>query len=45
MPRGLNGMSDAGVEEYLERKVEDFMKSVLAKYAGKYDRKSFQFDR
>jgi len=44
-PRGLNGMSDAKIEEYLERSVEDFIKTVLSKYAGKYDRRSFQFDK
>lgn len=45
IPRGLNGMSDAKVEEYLERKVEDFIKTVLSKYAGKYDRNAFHFDK
>jgi hypothetical protein len=44
-PRGLNGMSDAKIEEYLERSIEDFIKTVLSKYAGKYDRRSFQFDK
>ena len=44
-PSGLKGMSDAKVEEYLEKSVEDFIKGVLAKYAGKYDRQSFHFDK
>jgi hypothetical protein len=43
-PRGMNGMSDAKVEEYLEKSVEEFIKKVLAKYAGKYDRKDFRVD-
>jgi hypothetical protein len=44
-PSGLNGTSDAKIEEYLERSVEDFIKTVLSKYAGKYDRRSFHFDK
>jgi hypothetical protein len=44
-PSGLKGMSDAKVEDYLEKSIEDFIKSVLSKYAGKYDRQSFHFDK
>jgi hypothetical protein len=40
----MNGMSDAKVEEYLEKSIEGFIKKVLAKYAGKYDRKDFRID-
>jgi hypothetical protein len=45
IPSGLQGMNDTEVESYLERSVEDFIKSMLSKYAGKYDRKTFQFDK
>jgi hypothetical protein len=43
-PRGLKGMPDKKVEEYLENRIEEFIKKVLAKYAGKYDRKDFRVD-
>lgn len=33
------------IEKGLEEYVEDFMKSILAKYAGKYDRRDFHFDK
>ena len=33
-PSGLTG-SDADIESYLERSIDDFIKKVLTKYAGK----------
>jgi len=50
-PRGLakaKGVvqydSKEKIEKALEEYVEDFMKMILAKYAGKYDRRTFRFD-
>jgi hypothetical protein len=42
-PRGIYG-GDEEIEAYLERSIEGFIKKVLAKYAGKYDRKDFRID-
>jgi len=42
-PRGVNG-KDSDIEEYLEKSVEEFIKRVLAKYTGKYDRRDFRLD-
>jgi hypothetical protein len=44
MPRGMQYASDDKVEEYIERKVEEFIKKVLAKYTGKFDRRDFRID-
>lgn len=32
------------IEEILEREVENFIKKILSKYAGKYDRSEFHYD-
>jgi hypothetical protein len=44
IPRGLSGMSKESVELHIEKKVEEFIKKVLAKYTGKYDRRDFRID-
>lgn len=44
MPSGMSGYSDDKIELYLEEKVEGFIKKVLAKYTGKYDRRDFRLD-
>jgi hypothetical protein len=43
-PRGLKDVPRIKVGEYLEKSVEEFIKKILAKYAGKYDRKDFRID-
>jgi hypothetical protein len=44
IPRGLKGLSDEKVEIYIEEKVEEFIKKILAKYTGKFDRRDFRVD-
>jgi len=44
IPRGLSGYSDEKIELYIEQKVEEFIKKILAKYTGKYDRRDFRVD-
>lgn len=34
----------SGIEDSLERHIEDFIKDVLSRYAGKYDRQEFRLD-
>lgn len=43
-PEGQEGNSDREVEQYLENSVEEFIKAVLSKYSGKYNRKDFHID-
>ena len=43
MPRGVSKYgSKADMELELEQQVTDFMKKILSKYAGKYDRQQFK---
>jgi hypothetical protein len=42
-PRGVYG-KDEEIEAYLEKSIEEFIKKVLAKYTGKYDRRDFRID-
>jgi len=42
-PSGVYG-KDEEIEAYLEKSIEGFIKKVLAKYTGKYDRRDFRID-
>jgi hypothetical protein len=44
IPQGLSGLSDEKIELHIEKKVEEFIKKILAKYTGKYDRRDFRID-
>jgi len=51
-PRGLSKAKDISrydseekIGKALEEYIEDFMKEILGKYAGKYDRRKFHFDQ
>ena len=44
-PTNIEIESDESEEQALERSLDDFMKKVLSKYAGKYDRRKFHYDQ
>ncbi len=44
-PEGIERESGEKIEDALERTLDDFMKEILANYAGKYDRRKFRFDQ
>jgi hypothetical protein len=44
-PKGIEKERGESTEDALERTLDDFMKEILANYAGKYDRRKFRFDQ
>lgn len=44
IPQTMRGMKDEEIELAIEAKVEEFIKKILAKYTGKYDRRDFRVD-
>jgi len=47
-PRGIGlykGAPDSAVEDALEEKLDDFIKTILSKYFSKIDRKTFRYDK
>ena len=44
IPRSMRGMKDEEIELNIEKKVEEFIKKILAKYTGKFDRRDFRVD-
>jgi hypothetical protein len=44
-PKGIEIERGESTEDALERTLDDFMKEILANYAGKYDRRKFRFDQ